>query len=172
MRFISVLSLAVILPLTACSSVQKVNPVKRITGNSSFASSTYTGNENWTPTVRVSAPSTCFTPDRQSGTPVAHHRGSIIDQPVLRKRISQKVPSNPVANRDFVCAAFSYSIDERGRVTDIETLYNSHPGVGGMDFAKMAKQSLKQWQYEPGMVDKAPQRFVGLSTVFYFGYQN
>lgn len=119
----------------------------------------------------VPAPLACFEPDDHAGAPVSYHQGSIIDKPRLVRRKAQKVPSRPVAGRNFYCAAFDYSVDHRGRVTDIHTIYNSHPGLGGIDFARMAKRTLQNWEFEPGMVDKAPQQFTGLRTVFYYGFE-
>ena len=119
----------------------------------------------------VQPPKQCFTPDTTTGKPVSFHRESIIDQPVLLNRQSVRVPSQPVANRNFFCAAFYYSVDQNGRVADVQTLYNSHPGLGGVNFAKDAKRALKDWRYQPGMVDKGRARFTGYTTVFYYGFE-
>ncbi len=123
-----------------------------------------------TSSIQIAAPDQCFEPEAQTGAPSAFHRESIIDQPVLVQRKSMKVPSAPIANRNFYCAAFHYSVDEKGRVKDILTLYDSHPGLGGINFAKAAEQTLKDWRYQPGLVDKAPAKYTGLKTVFYYAF--
>lgn len=120
----------------------------------------------------VQAPTQCFARETQAGQPVRFHRESIIDQPVLMSRKALRVPSQPIADRNFFCASFYYSIDQNGRVADVQTLYNSHPGVGGINFAKEAKRTLKDWRYEPGMVDKGRAKFTGFTTVFYYGFDS
>ena len=162
--------------LVACSSVDRmttsINPFKNNT-NQSYTdySASEAGLQEYVSTVRIEAPSQCFTPEEQGGKPVMFHRESIIDQPRLIHREMLGVPARPRANRNFYCAAFYYAVDARGRITDIQTLYNSHPDVAGIDFAREAKRTLKKWRYEPGMVDKGPKKFTGLTTVFYYGFE-
>ncbi|MGV6800678.1 MAG: energy transducer TonB [bacterium] len=167
-----IFSSLIALSVTACAAVPAIPGVsKSPLPNSGYSS--YKGDmaAEYVSSVRIEAPSACFLPDHQTGRPTRHHRGSIIDQPILRHKVAQKVPPMPRANRNFYCAAFSYTVGRDGHVVDIETLYNSHPNIGGIDFAKEARKSLKQWRYDPGMVDKAPQEFTGLSTVFYYSFE-
>ncbi len=167
-------TLLVLTSVSACSSLSN-NPFKdksAIMPQSGAVDATYAGQATqYAVQNAIAAPRQCFAPEHQTGAPVMFNRESIIDQPVLIKREPQKVPSHPTANRNFYCAAFAYAVDERGRVTDISTLYNSHPGLAGIDFARAAKKTLKQWRYEPGQVDKAPAKFTGLSTVFYYSFE-
>lgn len=116
----------------------------------------------------VEIPSQCFASEKQTGQPVKFAVGAIIDQPQLARRAQMQKPNGNAGKVGFYCAAFHYAVDRRGRVTDIDTLYNSHPNIDGVNFAKMAKNALKGWQYQPGQVDKAPEKFTGLTTVFFF----
>jgi hypothetical protein len=170
-----VLPLIVALGVTACSSMPSVPFTGKDKADNEAvynADGRYIGEATQSAMLNaVAAPRQCFAPENQSGAPIRFNRESIIDQPNLVKREMQKVPPRPVGDRNFYCAAFAYAVDERGRVTDIATLYNSHPGIGGVNFAREARKTLKQWRYQPGQVDKAPAKFTGLSTVFYYEFK-
>ena len=168
-----IVALVTLIGSAACSSLGQGGGIPAIpgTGDKPYRAA-FDIEPEYVSSVRVNAPSQCFSPENQSGAPVFFHQQSIIDQPRLVHREALAVPSSPRANRNFYCAAFSYSVDARGRVTDVQTLYNSHPGVGGIDFAREARSALRQWRYEPGLVDKGPQKFTGLTTVFYYGFNN
>jgi hypothetical protein len=158
----------------ACSSVDRVTSLNPLSHNKASSYSAYADEADvrgYVSSVRVEAPSQCFTSEQQTGKPVSFYRGAIIDQPRLVHREMLGVPARPRANRNFYCAAFYYSVDERGQVTDIQTLYNSHPDVGGINFARDAKRTLRQWRYDPGLVDKGRTKFTGFTTVFYYGFE-
>lgn len=169
MRFSQIVCFAAFVALAGCAGIGNVTGIKKLGFQSADVS---TGQAGWEDvTTRIEPPATCFVDEKQTGKPVRYHRDSIIDQPKLLKRAAQKVPATPTAGRDFYCAAFHYAVDERGRVKDVITLYNSHPGIGGVNFAREAERTLKEWRYEPGMVDKAPAKYTGLTTVFYYGFE-
>ncbi|MCI5044125.1 MAG: energy transducer TonB [Aquisalinus sp.] len=169
MRFAQFISLIMFVAVTGCASISNVPGIKKA-GFKSADVSTSQGEWEYV-TTRIEPPATCFVDEKQTGKPVRYHRDSIIDQPKLLKRAAQRVPATPTAGRDFYCAAFHYAVDERGRVKDVITLYNSHPGIGGVNFARDAERTLKEWRYQPGMVDKAPAKYTGLTTVFYYGFE-
>ncbi|WP_306252962.1 hypothetical protein [Parvularcula sp. IMCC14364] len=169
MRFTQIICGVAAIALTGCTGISKMPGVKQAGFQSSISQPDLQAWEHVT--TRIEPPATCFVDEQQTGKPVRYHRGSIIDQPRLVRREAQKVPAQPVGGRNFYCAAFHYAVDERGRVKDIITLYNSHPGIGGVNFARQAERTLKEWQYEPGMVDKAPAKYTGLTTVFYYGFE-
>ena len=120
--------------------------------------------------MNFTPPSDCYEAAKQTGQPVRFFRDSAISQPVLVTHKPVAVPAQPVAGRNFYCATFHYSVDEQGNVVDVSTLYNSHDGLANVGFAKQAKKTLRDWRYQPGMVDRNPAKFTGLTTVFFHAF--
>lgn len=121
-------------------------------------------------TGEITVPPQCLEKPSEQGMPVSYHRESMIDQPVLMFRQDPHYPVQPSETRDFYCASFMFSVGADGRVNNVETLYDSHPGIDGMQFGQLARAALDSWQFQPGMIDKAPAEFIGFSAVFYQGF--
>ncbi|MGV6802324.1 MAG: hypothetical protein ACWA5L_10415 [bacterium] len=119
---------------------------------------------------KIDVPDQCLELGVEKGMPTIYHRESLIDQPQLLHKQEMTFPTQPTRTRDFYCAAFMYSIGADGRVKNIEMLYNSHPDIDGINFGQQARQVLQSWQYQPGMIDKAPEEFIGFSAVFFKGF--
>lgn len=115
-------------------------------------------------------PPQCYSHEVMTGIPATYTRDAMIDQPVLQKRIEPDYPAAPSKSREFYCAAFSFAVSAEGKTTDIELLYDSHPGIDDISFGADARKALAKWQFAPGMIDKGNAQFIGFSAVFFRGF--
>lgn len=115
-------------------------------------------------------PPQCYRAPVTEGIPMVYARESLIDQPILVQRADPEWPKQASTSIDYYCASFSFQVNAAGKPVAIEVLYDSHPGIDGIQFGQMAQQALKQWRYQPGMVDKGEADFLGFTAVFFKGF--
>jgi protein TonB len=85
--------------------------------------------------------------------------GGQIAPPTLAKRVEPEYPPVAIAAHVEGTVILEATVDRRGRVAGVEVL-RSHPLL-----ATAAVDAVKQWQYEPLMLNGSPQPFVLTVTV-------
>jgi protein TonB len=85
--------------------------------------------------------------------------GGQIAPPTLAKRVEPEYPPVAIAAHVEGTVILEATVDKRGRVAGVEVL-RSHPLL-----ASAAVDAVKQWQYQPLMLNGSPQPFVLTVTV-------